>query len=72
MSLAVARVMRVMEQLEEMVGLPKLILLDNDLELVDSVLVQRAEKHQIEMTYIQPGEQQQNVFIECLDCTYCH
>ena len=63
-SMPAARVVRSLDQVIEWRGKPLKLRCDNGPELVGSVLVQWAAKHQIEMTYIQPGKPQQNAYIE--------
>jgi len=72
LSLPAARVVRVMEQLEEMVGLPKAIRLDNGSELRSAVFTSWCEEKGIELKFIQPGKPQQNAFIERFNRTYRH
>ena len=66
------RAVRVMEQLEEMVGLPKAIRLDNGSELRSAIFTSRCEEKGIELKFIQPGKPQQNAFIERFNRTYRH
>lgn len=72
LSLPAARVVRVMEQLEEMVGLPKAIRLDNGSELRSAIFTGWCEEKGIELKFIQPGKPQQNAFIERFNRTYRH
>jgi putative transposase len=72
MSLPAARVVRVMEQLEEMVGLPKVIRLHNGSELRTAFFTSWCEAKGIELKLIQPGKPQQNAFIERFNRTYRH
>jgi putative transposase len=72
LSLPAARVIRVMEQLEEMVGLPKAIRLDNRSELRSAIFTSWCDEKDIELKFIQPGKPQQNAFIERFNRTYCH
>jgi putative transposase len=62
LSLPAARVVRVMEQLEEMVGLPKAIRLDNGSELRSAIFTSWCAEKGIELKFIQPGKPQQNAF----------
>jgi len=71
-SLPAARVIRVLEQLEEIHGLPEAIRLDNGPELRSVVFTEWCESKGIELKYIQPGEPQQNAFIERFNRTYRH
>jgi transposase InsO family protein len=72
LSLPAARVVRVMEQLEEMVGLPKAIRLDNGSELRSAIFTSWCVEKGIELKFIQPGKPQQNAFIERFNRTYRH
>ncbi len=53
-----ARVVWVIEQLEEMVGWPKAIRLDNGSELRSAVFTGWLEEKGIELNFIQPGKPQ--------------
>jgi putative transposase len=63
-SLPAARVVRTLEQLEEIHGLSKAIRLDNGSELRFATLMGWSEEKGIELQFIQPGKPQQNAFIE--------
>ena len=63
-SLPAARVVRMLEQLEEIHGLPKAIRLDNGSELRSAVFMGWCEEKGIELQFIQPGKPQQNAYIE--------
>ena len=63
-SLPAARVVRVLNQIIEWRGKPRAILCDNGPENIGSVMTQWAQEHQIEMQYIQPGNPQQNAYVE--------
>lgn len=71
-SLPAARVIRVLEQVEEIHGLPEAIRLDNWPELRAAVFTEWCEAKGIELKYIQPGKPQQNAFIERFNRTYRH
>ena len=71
-SLPAARVVRTLEQLEEIHGLPKAIRLDNGSELRSAVFMGWCEEKGIELQFIQPGKPQQNAFIERFNRTYRH
>jgi putative transposase len=71
-SLPAARVVRMLEQLEEIHGLPKAIRLDNGSELRSAVFMGWCEEKGIELKFIQPGKPQQNAFIERFNRTYRH
>jgi putative transposase len=72
LSLPAAPVVRVMEQLEEMAGLPKAIRLDNRSELRSAIFTGRYKEKDIELKFIQLGKPQQNAFIERFNRTYRH
>jgi len=66
LSLPAARVVRTLEQLEEIHGPPKSIRLDNGSELRYAVFMGWCEYKGIELKFIQPGKPQQNAYIERL------
>ena len=72
LSLPAARVVRTLEQLEEIYGLPQAIRLDNGSELRSAVFMGWCEEKGIELKFIQPGKPQQNAFIERFNRTYRH
>lgn len=63
-SLPALRVIRSLEQIIEWRGCPKIIRCDNGPEYVSTTLMQWAEKHHIQLQFIQPGKPQQNAYIE--------
>ena len=67
-----ARVVRTLEQLKEIHGLPQAIHLDNGSELRFAVFVGWCESKGIDLKFIQPGKLQQNAFIERFNRTYRH
>ena len=69
-SLPSARVIRVLEQLGEIYGLPKAIRLDNGPELRSAKFTEWCTSKGIELMFIQPGKPQQNAFIERFNRTY--
>jgi putative transposase len=71
-SLSAARVVRTLEQLEEIHGLPQSIRLDNGSELRSAVFMGWCESKGIELQFIQPGKPSQNAFIERFNKTYRH
>ena len=71
-SLPAARVIRTLEQLGEICGMPQAMRLDNGPELRSAALVQWCEGEAIELRYIQPGKPSQNAFIERFNRTYRH
>jgi putative transposase len=72
LSLPAARVLRTLEQLEEIHGLPKAIRLDNGSELRSAVFMGWCESKGIDLKFIQPDKPQQNTFIERFNRTYHH
>lgn len=71
-SLPSGRVIRVMEQLGELRGLPQAIRVDNGPELRAQAFVDWCDAHGIAMRFIQPGAPQQNAFVERFNRTYRH
>jgi putative transposase len=71
-SLPAVRVIRTLEQLGEIYGLPQAIRLDNGPELRSAVMTKWCENKGIELRYIQPGKPSQNAFIERFNRTYRH
>jgi putative transposase len=71
-SLPAGRVIRVLEQLGEIHGLPQAIRLDNGPEFRAAVFTEWCKQQRIELKYIQPGKPQQNAFIERFNRTYRH
>ena len=71
-SLPAGRVIRTLEQLGEIYGLPQSIRLDNGPELRSAQMTEWCEEKQIELRYIQPGKPSQNAFIERFNRTYRH
>lgn len=69
-SLPAARVIRVMERLRDLRGLPKQIRLDNGSELRAHAFVDWCSNNQIELRFIQPGKPDQNAYIERFNRTY--
>ncbi len=63
-SLPAARVVRVMERLQQERGLPKQIRVDNGPELIAAEFYDWCKHNGIEVVYIQPGKPQQNGFVE--------
>jgi len=64
LSLPAARVARVLNQIIEWRGKPKQIRCDNGPEYISSLLASWAENHEIELVFIQPGNPQQNAYVE--------
>jgi putative transposase len=63
-SLPAVRVIRTLDQIIEWRGKPKHIRCDNGPEYVSHLLAKWAEKHQVKLLFIQPGNPQQNAYIE--------
>lgn len=64
MSLPAERVIRSLEQIIEWRGKPQSIRCDNGPEYISSKLKAWAFKNEIEISYIQPGNPQQNAYVE--------
>jgi putative transposase len=71
-SLPAARVIRIMEQLAELRGLPRAIRLDNGPELRSQAFTEWCAAHQVERRFIQRASPAQNAFIERFNRTYRH
>ncbi len=63
-SLPAGRVIRALEQIIEWRGKPKAIRCDNGPEYISHLLAAWAEKHNIILMFIQPGNPQQNAYVE--------
>lgn len=63
-SLPSERVARALDQIIEWRGKPKVIRCDNGPEYISSHLARWAEKHEIHLEFIQPGQPQQNAYVE--------
>lgn len=63
-SLPSARIIRTLDQIIEWRGKPQMIRCDNGPEYISSTLKQWAKDRGIEICYIQPGNPQQNAYIE--------
>lgn len=64
LSLPAGRVVRALNQIIEWRGKPRQIRCDNGPEYISQLLKQWADKNQIQLTFIQPGNPQQNAYIE--------
>ena len=64
LSLPAARVARVLNQVIEWRGKPKQIRCDNGPEYISGLLMSWAESKGIELAFIQPGNPQQNAYVE--------
>ena len=69
-SLPAARVIRVMEQLAELRGLPAAVRLDNGPELRSQAFTEWCATHGVALRFIQPGAPAQNAFVERFNRTY--
>lgn len=69
-SLPAARVVRVLEQLIEMHGVPASVRCDNGPEFTSGAFSNWCEERKIAIRYIQPGKPDQNAYIERLNRTY--
>ncbi len=63
-SLPATRVIKVLEQLSEMVGLPATIRCDNGTELTSLAFIEWCENRNIKIAFINPGKPDQDAFIE--------
>lgn len=63
-SLPAARVIRSLNQIIEWRGKPSAIRCDNGPEYISKLLMEWAEKHNIKLLFIQPGNPQQNAYVE--------
>ena len=63
LSFPAIRVTRMLNQLEEEIGLPKVIRVDNGPEFISKEYTAWSERRAIEIRYIQPGKPMQNSFI---------
>jgi putative transposase len=63
-SLPAARVIRALDQTIAWRGKPKQIRCDNGPEYISHLLASWAKKHSIELAFIQPGNPQQNAYVE--------
>lgn len=71
-SLPAARVIRVMEQLADLRGLPAAIRLDNGPELRSQAFTEWCAVHRIDLRFIPPASPAQNAFVERFNRTYRH
>ena len=63
-SIPSARLLRAMNQLIEVYGIPKAIRLDNGPEMTSEAFIEWAREKGIELLFIQPGKPNQNAFVE--------
>lgn len=66
-SLPVLRLLRVLERLKEVHGLPQMIRVDNGPEFISHKLDYWCRENKIQLTFIQPGKPTQNAYIERLN-----
>jgi len=64
LSLPSSRVIRVLDQLKETRGLPKMIRVDNGPEFISHKLDLWCKENKITLVFIQPGKPTQNAFVE--------
>ena len=64
LSLPSERVIRTLDRIIEWRGKPAAIRCDNGPEYISGKIKDWAEKHQIDIAYIQPGNPQQNAYVE--------
>lgn len=64
------RVVRTLEQLADVRGVPGALRVDNGPEFISQALVQWCEARGVELRYIQPGKPNQNAYIERFNKTY--
>lgn len=69
-SLPSARLVRVFEQLKDERGLPDVLRTDNGPEFLGAVFVDWCKQHGIFIDYIEPGEPNQNAYIERFNRSY--
>ena len=63
-SIPSARLLRTLNQLIEVYGLPEAIRMDNGPEMTSQTFIEWAEEMGIELLFIQPGKPNQNAFVE--------
>jgi putative transposase len=71
-SIPAARVTRALDNIIEWRGKPKVLRCDNGPEYISGTLAAWAEKHEITLAFIQPGNPQQNAYIERYNRTVRH
>lgn len=69
-NLPAPRVVRVLDRLAEVRGVPAQLRLDNGPELTAVAIAEWAERHQVKLEFIEPGRPMQNGFIERFNRTY--
>ena len=63
-SLPVLRLLRVLERLKEVHGLPQMIRVDNGPEFISHKLDSWCKENKVQLMFIQPGKPTQNAYIE--------
>lgn len=63
-SIGAIRVARVLDMLREIIGLPKIIRVDNGSEFISKTLDKWAYENNVKMDFIEPGKPVQNAYIE--------
>lgn len=58
------RVIRILDRLKEVRGLPKIIRVDNGPEFISKKLDNWCKDNKVDLAFIQPGKPTQNAFIE--------
>ncbi|WP_423825875.1 IS3 family transposase [Salmonella enterica] len=69
-SLPATRVVRVLEQLKEERGVPRMIRVDNGSEMTSSAFTKWCENNHVRICYIEPGKPNQNAYIERFNRSY--
>ncbi len=69
LSLPAERVTRALDQVIEWRGKPRVLRCDNGPEYISGTLATWAEKHGVQLSFIQPGKSQQNAYIELYNRT---
>lgn len=70
LNLGSRRIIRVLDRIAEMRGLPQRLRLDNGPEFTSIAVAEWAEKNQVELEFIKPGRPMQNGYIERFNRTY--
>ena len=69
-SLPAVRVVRELEQIKSVRGIPQRISVDNSAEMLAQVVIDWCDRNGIELIYIQRGKPNQNAYIERFNCSY--
>ena len=69
-SLPATRVVRVLEQLKEERGVPRMIRVDNGSEMTSLAFTKWCENNHVRICYIEPGKPNQNAYIERFNRSY--